>query len=378
MRPASLGANATTPWGAPLQNRSRAAVAAMLVVLAIPATAGAATKPVQLGLPASSQKTFQNKYGSDVNAFFPAKTTIHVGDSVKFSTAGEFHTVDIPARGSSAAAFIVPSGQTAAGANDAAGNPFWFNGQPTLRFNPIVLKSLFGKSVSYTGAKRIESGAPLANKIKPMTVKFTKAGTYTYFCDIHPGMKGSVKVVSKSSSVPSAASDKAAVKRQLAADQKTAAKLPKTIVPAGTVSVGGSGPGGVEYYGMLPGTVTVKTGSTLTFQMSAASYEDHTATFGPGNPEDPKQSGTYLGKLAQTFNGPGPFDPIATYPSDPAGTPATLNPTSHGNGFWNSGVLDRTSATPLPPSGRVTFDTPGTYDFYCLIHPFMHGKVVVQ
>jgi plastocyanin len=211
-----------------------------------------------------------------------------------------------------------------------------------------------------------------------MTVKFTKAGTYTYFCDIHPGMKASVKVVSKSSSVPSAKADKAAVKRQLASDLKTAARLPKTIVPAGTVSVGGSGPGGVEYYGMLPGTVTVKTGTTLTFQMSAASFEDHTASFGTDNPEVPPSQAGYLGKLAQTFNGPGPFDPIATYPSDPPGTPATLNPTSHGNGFWNSGVMDRSSASPLPPSNRVTFDTPGTYDFYCLIHPFMHGKVVVQ
>ena len=26
----------------------------------------------------------------------------------------------------------------------------------------------------------------------------------------------------------------------------------------------------------------------------------------------------------------------------------------------------------------VTFDTPGTYNFYCLIHPFMHGQVIVQ
>lgn len=362
-----------------MHTRSRAAIlVATMAMLAAPAAANAATKPVQLGLPASSQKTFQNKYGSDVNAFFPSKVTIHAGDSVKFSTSGEFHTVDIPARGSSPAAFIVPSGQTASGANDAAGNPFWFNGQPTLRFNPIVLKSLFGKTVTYTGAKRIESGAPLANKIKPMTVKFTKAGTYTYYCDIHPGMKGSVKVVSKSSSVPSAASDKAAVKRQLSSDLKTAAKLPKTIVPAGTVSVGGSGPGGVEFYGMLPGTTTVKTGTTLTFQMSAASYEDHTATFGTDNPEVPPSQAGYLGKLAQTFQGPGPFDPIATYPSDTGGTPVTLNPTTHGNGFWNSGVMDRSSATPLPPSGRVTFDTPGTYDFYCLIHPFMHGKVVVQ
>ena len=27
---------------------------------------------------------------------------------------------------------------------------------------------------------------------------------------------------------------------------------------------------------------------------------------------------------------------------------------------------------------QVTFDRPGTYEFYCLIHPFMHGTVIVQ
>ena len=50
----------------------------------------------------------------------------------------------------------------------------------------------------------------------------------------------------------------------------------------------------------------------------------------------------------------------------------------HGNGFWNSGVLDADSATPLPESSSVKFDTPGTYKYYCLIHPFMVGTVTVQ
>jgi len=347
-------------------------MAATLVVLAIPATAGAATKPVQLGLPASSQKTFQNKYGSDVNAYFPAKTTIHVGDSVKFSTAGEFHTVDIPARGSSAAAFIVPSGQTAAGANDAAGNPFWFNGQPTLRFNPIVLKSLFGKSVSYTGAKRIESGAPLADKVKPMTVKFTKAGTYTVLCDLHPGMKASVKVLKKGASVPSAKQDAAALKRQTDADIKTAKGLATAQPPANTVSLGVAGKGGLEHMGMVPAALTVARGTTVKFVMSKGSYEAHTATFGPGDISKPD---SYLGAIAASFESPS-IDPRGLYPSDV--TPVSLSPTTHGNGFWSSGVLDASGASPLPGESSVKFDTAGTYTYYCLIHPFMAGSVTVQ
>ena len=38
---------------------------------------------------------------------------------------------------------------------------------------------------------------------------------------------------------------------------------------------------------------------TITFSMSAKSFEDHTATFGPGNPETEPTS--YLGDLAKHF-----------------------------------------------------------------------------
>ena len=141
------------------------------------------------------------------------------------------------------------------------------------------------------------------------------------------------------------------------------------------MSVGASGWGGVELYAMLPATQTVAVGTTLKLSMSALTFEDHTATFGPGDPEhDP---GSYLGKLAASFNSP-VFAPEAVYPSEPPGTTGSLSPTLHGNGFWNSGGMDASSATALPNSSSVTFTAPGTYTFYCLIHPFMKGTVVGQ
>jgi plastocyanin len=36
------------------------------------------------------------------------------------------------------------------------------------------------------------------------------------------------------------------------------------------------------------------------------------------------------------------------------------------------------NASPLPSSNTVTFGAPGTYTYYCMIHPFMKGTVVVQ
>ena len=51
---------------------------------------------------------------------------------------------------------------------------------------------------------------------------------------------------------------------------------------------------------------------------------------------------------------------------------------AHGNGFANIGGLDRDPTTPLPASGQIKFTTPGTYHYACLIHPFMHGTIIVH
>jgi plastocyanin len=189
-------------------------------------------------------------------------------------------------------------------------------------------------------------------------------------------MKGTIRVVGKGHKVPSVAAHSRAIKRQVAADLTTAKSVAKTTVAAGNVSIGASGKGGVEVFAMFPSTQTVPVGTTLKFSMSAKSRDDHTATFGPGDPE--KDPSSYLGQLEQHFAN----DPVApsqvAYPSEPPGTVGSLSPTLHGNGFWNTGVLDTTSATPLPASNSVTFTAPGTYTFYCMIHPFMKGTVVVQ
>src|SRR3954469_23626073 len=172
-----------------------AAIAVAVGVLAVPAAASAATKTVNMGLPISAQKQFQ-KTGSDVNDFFPHGTTIHVGDSIKFNPTG-FHTVDIPNKGAKPLGLFAPAGTTS-GVLDAAGAPFWFNGQTQLGFTPALgPPGLYGKKATYTGAKRVESGIPFAEKPKPFTVKFTKAGSFTYYCNVHAGMKGTIKVVSK-------------------------------------------------------------------------------------------------------------------------------------------------------------------------------------
>jgi plastocyanin len=354
----------------------RAALAAGALAVIPCSLAQASTRTVDMGVPPANQKAFQ-KLGADVNAFFPSAITIHKGDKIKFAPVG-FHSLDIPGKGQIPLPLAGPSGQTVAGDNDAAGNPYWFNGQPDLEFSAgIVPPNLtWGKTLRFSGKAPVRSGLPLGDNLPPVTVKFIKTGTFTYYCNVHPGMKAKVHVVARKAKAPSVKSVAKAVKTQVSADLRTAKTLQNPTVPGNTVQVGNSGRGGVEIFAFFPGTKTVPVGTTLTFAMSPKTFDVHTATTGPGNPEDPS---TFLGKLSSSITGQPPFDQAGVYPSDsPAAAPASLTPTLHGNGFWGTGVMDRSAATPLPASGQVTIGAPGTYTFYCLIHPFMKAVITAS
>ena len=362
-----------------MTGRCSAAIGALVVLLALPAAAQARTKSVNLGIPPSANKSFE-KLGLplDVNDFFPHGVTINKGDKIRFLPVG-FHSFDIPARGADMLPLITPNGQKVSGVNDAAGAPFWFNGQDQVGFNPALLPpGAFGKKLTYNGSKRAASGLPLAENLKPVTVTFKKVGRFTYYCNIHAGMKGTVTVRPKGKSVPSKKADKKALNRQVATALKTAKTLPKATAPANTINVGAAGKHGEELFAFVPNAVTVPTGTTLTFRMHPASYDVHTATTGPGQPDrEDGDPNSYLGQIAASFQSP-VFDPRAVYPSEQPPNLATLTKASHGNGFWNSAVLDTAAGTPLPASNSVRFGAPGTYDFYCMIHPFMKATVTVQ
>ena len=111
--------------------------------------------------------------------------------------------------------------------------------------------------------------------------------------------------------------------------------------------------------------------------MHPASFDVHTATFGPGNPETEPSS--YLGQVAAGFEQPGRSTRAAVYPSEPPRPVAALTPDAARQRVLElrrAWTLDK--ASPLPSSNAVKFGAPGTYDFYCMIHPFMHGTVTVQ
>jgi plastocyanin len=306
-------------------------------------------------------KSFR-QYNPDINAFFNARTTINAGQTVSFRVLG-FHSVDLAGPSNTDLPLLVP-GATVTSTNDAAGNPFWFNGKvPNLGLNPQLLAP--GHPTSYNGSTRADSG--LAPR-KPWNVTFTKPGVYKFFCDVHPGMIGYIVVKAKGKAVPTTNQNQATEVKTVVRDIKVAKKLAKTKIPKDTVDLGEGASDGVELYAMFPATLTVSAGTVVSFVMPKHSDEVHTATFGPPS---------YLNPLIKAVGSAPVFPPQAIYPSD-ATMPLVLTPTSHGNGFVNTGALTQDASTHLPSSGTIDFTTPGTYHYQCLIHPFMHGTIIVK
>jgi plastocyanin len=384
------------------------AAGAAALTLAFPVAAQAKVKVVTEGLPIKEQSKFLNTVGAngatlqaDAIDYFPHTVTIHVGDSVKFEPTA-FRNIDIPAlkhgkqqKPLTLLQTTLPA--TVQGDLDAAGQPFWFNGAlPNVFFNkkivppnPTVDYSFTKKpgktvKVTYTGKKEIASDIPFNAGPPSPQVKFTRAGTYTVYDDLHEGLngngaKGVVRVLAKHKKIPSAAADKKALAKQVARDFKIAKGLQEVTVPQNTVFVGSAGDNGVEYFGYLPATLTVPDHTTVTFAMTSKSFENHTATIAAAQNADPEAgTNSHLGRIAASFFQP-TLDPEGVWPSDQA-EPASETLTAHGDGFWSSGVLAPASRSPspvIPQSRKVTFDQPGTYQVYCMVHPQMHGTVIV-
>jgi plastocyanin len=356
--------------------RSRAgfgvALCATVIGVVLPTgAASAATKTVTAGPPGMGAAkrllgtAFLKKYSPDVNDFFLHRVTINQGDTISFRING-FHNIDLPGSSGRDLPLIV-SGATVSGDTDFAGNPFWFNGHvKSLGFNPALLSKIGGST--YNGSNRVDSGIPAGSgNPPPFPVKFTKAGTYKYFCDVHPGMIGYVVVRPKGKSVPTAAQDSAARTSQVNTDI-AAIKAAAKLKPSGNrVSLGSAGPNGIEDFAMFPSRLSVRVGATVTFSMPPDSREVHTATFGPS---------AYLMAAANSITSPAPEQQV-WYPSDP-GRVTLAGSQTHGNGFANTGALDSDPTTLQPSSGKIKFTKAGNYHYICLIHAFMQGTIVVH
>ncbi|MGZ6680551.1 MAG: cupredoxin domain-containing protein [Solirubrobacteraceae bacterium] len=314
---------------------------------------------------------------ADATQFFPKTTTIHVGDTVKWKFAG-FHSVYFPKKGGPNARLIIGDPTRRYNDTDPAGAPFWFNGQIQLIANPAAAFPLGTKS--YDGTKPTSSGVPQKQSFT-YKLKFTKTGTFTYFCTIHPYMKAKVKVLAKSKSVPSAKADKKTIAKQVLTTVAELKKNNRRPNASGNVVEAGRDTHDTSLLHFFPTTKTVPVGTTVDFRMSAKTNEIHTVTFGS---DAVFAKGGYAEKLSNALlsplpgtgtNGPpelGMPGPVF-YPSDPGAL--SFDGTQHG-GFLNAGLMGQ--GKPLPSDLKVTFPKAGTFNYMCLVHPEMKAQIVVQ
>jgi|tagenome__1003787_1003787.scaffolds.fasta_scaffold20870753_1 plastocyanin len=353
------------------RRRAAAVLVAAIIQVVAPATAHAATYEVYAGH--DDLKSAPKQVSP--NAFFPRTVTVHPNDTVRWDFRG-FHTVTFPVKGKqppplALAATDVPVRDV----RDAAGNPFWFNNQPSVVLNPVAV----GKSVNKTwnGSRVLGSGIPTGSKPKPFVLRFQKTGTVTYYCAVHPGMRGTVHIVASSRRAPSPAATAAKGNREakrylLAARRATAAP-----VPGGATVQAGRTTSTFAVYRFFPATRTVPAGQPVTFTMAKEfRSEIHTITFGPEK---------VRANLERNFIGPVPgaspgtlgLNPRGVYASDPPPSLPAYDGANHGDGFLNSGLIDNDPASPFPGAVTITFSKPGTYHYECVIHEHMDGTIKV-
>jgi plastocyanin len=138
--------------------------------------------------------------------------------------------------------------------------------------------------------------------------------------------------------------------------------------PQEVTVLAGAGQDVVAINGFFPQSVHIRAGDTVTWKIG--SDEPHTATFLSGAPFPPDPV---------PIPGGGPTDimlnPVGAFASRAPDAPVE---TYSGTDYRNSGLLSNGKVVPPNESYSLSFDTPGTYKYNCLIHPAMVGEVVVE
>lgn len=290
--------------------------------------------------------------------FYPENITVNVGDKIVWKLkASEPHTVTFLGTGKQVPGIIIPEN----------------NSSQRLLFNPTVILPQGGQTYNGTmltgsGQLDIETGFP-----REYNLTFTKPGTFEYFCAFHGMMKGNVTVQPAGTPYPKTQEQIDADAAKLLASDMEAALLAEP--KAGNVSSHpgqngttvydvkiGYGNGLIDWMRFAPTDLTIHVGDSVEWTRGSVETP-HTVTFLSGGKEpelviaEPQQRGPP--KLV--------LNPIVLMPNG--------SKVYNGAGYFNSGLIWGTMV-PLPgPKGyNLTFSTPGTYKYLCVLHDYMGMK----
>jgi MYXO-CTERM domain-containing protein len=247
-----------------------------------------------------------------LQAYYPTSIVVHEGDTVAWRAGSpEPHTVT---------QFPVA--------------PDSFDSSPALDHTSPLFRSWFGPG-----------GFLLPTQSFNWT--FNQTGVFPYFCLLHDGMGGVIRVVNASSG--SAA---------LPAFPATATGSNGTRVAHVDVGWGG---GETMVAAFAPSDLTIQVGDTVQWTNKHPT-EPHTVTGAPKNPDAP----------------PGPDNPF-TWNSSPAFDFTKIPPDWFGGerGALSLPAPGQPSESSPHTEFRHTFDKAGQYTYFCKLHPQMWGTVTV-
>jgi plastocyanin len=288
--------------------------------------------------------------GGDVqlNEFAPNQITVNVGDTVTWKlNSTEFHNVMFLS-GAPTPEFVEP-------------------GPDGVFVNPATAFPSGGPNYDGSGV----AGSGLLNKGDSWSLTFTKAGSYTYLCAIHPGMGGMVNVVPAGQTADTQAAVDARGTGQVNSELATKAipaimsNVGELVVEGATVGVASGVQNGLaDIQRFLPRRVTIHKDEAITWVWKTTDTP-HTVTFLGGEPAPD------VVMPQPQPNGP-PKLQLNPKMLQPAGDATKWD----GASYLNSGFLQPMPGQPAP-TFTVRFAEPGTYDYVCLLHEGMVGTVVV-
>lgn len=289
------------------------------------------------------------EFNTAVLAFAPQSLQVHRGDTVQWLISGlhNIHFSDTPAE-----LIIAPE----------------VNGQPLPQVNPVVaFPNVENGNVFQGGDANSGIGLDPTNPTVAFSlVMDVEPGAYTYVCDIHPGMVGTITVVDDATSIPAPAE----VLATGAADQAInagvgvqaameAAMQPPSATETGAQSVkAGLQPGLAAVLQFFPAISVIQAGQSVTWSVPPG-MEPHTVTWPPPPP------GSDFTLISQDNGEPILALGKAAFPSIASGAEIRT-----GDSF-NSGMLEPGQ------SYTLRFTEPGVYNYICFLHPGMQGAVIV-
>jgi len=311
----------------------------------------------------------------DILSYFPQNVRVHVGDTVTWKQNSDAsHTISFfgTFTGPGGANVFAEPGTLVPSPNlPIAGRTGVNQANRVQRFpypGPEANGSVYhGEGMVSSGRLRGVPQTPGLPPLESWSLTFDRPGLYNYICLTHADqMHGTVEVVDTSASVPGQAEIDAKAQQEITSmmDIAERAKAQRSnnrsepgpndtttwYVSAGNHLFQLNDPR-VQLQEFMPRNVTITAGDSVVW----GSTGFHTVTFNPTPPAPPDN---YLETL------PDGTEAIVNNPMtrDPAKPSAIYDPAQ----FFNSGNL-----SPNQPNGTawmLTFETPGTFEYYCSVH----------